>query len=189
MNDNAAQAEDIESKLKTIKDFELGPQDRDFAFLLKRIGNSLNGNGQLTLAVVPTAYFFKGVCHFFLVADRHKHNAKLRFVTDPAKITGFALEKLFCEKLPEEYFRLPSHDSSKLKEGRVKLSRIPMLKSSDSGKASLTNIENRSVLTGRRYLQLSSQQSLELRRIGEASEYVDHLKYNLLLRKTDGELP
>ena len=64
-----------------------------------------------------------------------------------------------------------------------------MLKSSDSGKASLTNLENRSVLTGRRYLQLSSQQSLELRRIGEASEYVDHLKYNLLLRKTDGELP
>lgn len=117
---------------------------------MKRIGNSLNSNGQLTLAVVPTAYFFKGVCRFFVVADRHKHNAKLRFITDPAKISGFALEKLFCEKQPDEYYRLPTHESSKLKEGKMKLNRISMIKGSDSGKASLTNLENRSVLTGRR---------------------------------------
>ena len=150
MNDNAAQAEDIESKNKTIKEFELSAQDRDFAFILRRLSNNLNSNGQLTLAVVPTAYFFRGVCRFFLAADHHKYNAKLRFITDPAKISGFALEKLFCEKQPEEYFRVPAHESSKLKEGRARVNRISMIKGSDSGKASLTNLENRSVLTGRR---------------------------------------
>ncbi len=150
MNDNAPQSEDIEAKRKTIQDFELGPQDRDFAFILRRINNNLNPNGQLTLAVVPTAYFFKGVCRFFLVPDHHKYNAKLRFITDPSKITGFALEKLFCQKQPEEYYRIPAHESSKLKEGKARLNLISMIKASDSGKASLTNLENRSVLTGKR---------------------------------------
>jgi hypothetical protein len=35
---------------------------------------------------------------------------------------------------------------------------------------------------------MTSQQSLELKKIGEVSEHVDLLKYNLLLRKTDGAL-
>lgn len=149
VNPHAVLREDVASKRRMAEEFKLDPQDRDFAFVLRRLNNTANDNGQITLATVPTAIFKRGKCVFFVVTDSNKHNSKLKFITDPTKIFGYGIEKIFCEKQSQDLFRHPHQEASRIREAR-KNTRISLIKQPESTKLSHSNIENRSVLTGRR---------------------------------------
>ena len=98
------QPEDIPLREECLERMNLSKYNRDFSFILRGLRNMKTTQGQMCLAIVPTAVFNSGICEFYATMDPNCFHSKIMYVTDSNKIGGYGLDRLFLEKLPESYY-------------------------------------------------------------------------------------
>lgn len=97
--------------------------DQNFQWLLNRLINRMNLNGEPTLLISPTAFFSRGICHLYVEMDEKSYFSKPKFITDQSKLMNTELRTFFLKRQPQTYYDYLIQE--KMKHQKKNISKFP----------------------------------------------------------------